>query len=169
MRSIKDIASLLFLACLGVLTTIAVLGVWEVFAHDVIAKSFQTLGVIAFVSVIVIIASKFMDSSPSTMPSPMTVTFRGIRSLTLSLLILSASLLALIGILSIWDVIANADVLHKSLSSIAVVAFSSYIAVAVCLERENHALWQRRSAEVSIGGVVALGILFWIAVFAHLF
>ena len=159
----------MFIACLVVLTIIAVLGVWSIFQHDVIMKSFQTLGIVALVAVVIIVAGRFMDASPMAAPSSSTQMFKAIRYLTLTTLIASVSLLALIGVLAIWDVITDADVIHKSLSSIAIIAFSSYIAVAVCLERENHPLWQKRSSEFSVGGLVAIGILFWIAVITGIF
>lgn len=161
---------MLFIASLAVLTVVAVLGVWNVFAHDVITKSFQTLGVVALVAVVIIIAGRFMDTSPDTgMASSMVPMFKAIRYLTLTTLIASVSLLALVGVLSIWNVISDTQVLYKSLSSIAIVAFSSYLSVAVCLERENHPLWKERSGEFSVGGFVALGIFFWIALFSGLF
>jgi hypothetical protein len=170
MRALQNGAGILFISCLAILSVIAILGVWDFFTQDVIWKSFQTLGICALVAAVVMIAGRFMDASPDLSPgaSGMIQMFKAIRYLTLSTLIAAVSLLALVGVLAIWDVITNTDVVYKSLSSIAIIAFSSYIAVAVCLERENHVLWQRRSSEFSVGGLIALGILFWIAVLSHL-
>jgi hypothetical protein len=171
MKTVQNAAAYLFIACLFILTVVAVLGVWNLFSHDVIIKSFQTLGICALVAVVVVVAGRFMDATPESGTSTTVSTdiFKSIRYLTLTTLIAAVSLLALVGVLAIWNVITNADVLYKSLSSIAIVAFSSYLAVAVCLERENHPLWQKRSSEFSVGGFVAICILFWIALFAHLF
>jgi len=170
MHALKNGAGILFISCLTILTGIAVLGVWDFFTHDVIWKSFQTLGICAVVAVVVMVAGRFMDASPdlSSSASGMKQVFMAIRYLALSILIVSVSLLALVGVLAIWDVISSADVVYKALSSIAIMAFSSYITVAVCLERENHELWQRGSSEFSLGGFVALGIMFWIALLSHL-
>ena len=168
MRGLQNAAGLLFIACLLVLTVVAILGVWSVFSHDVIMKSFETLGVIALAAAVTIIAGRFLDSSPVVSSDSMIPTFKAIRYLTLTTLIASAALLALVGILAIWDVIQSGDVLQKSLSSIAIVTFSSYLAVAVCLERESHPLWQKLSSELSAGIFIALFVLGWIAFFTQL-
>jgi hypothetical protein len=65
-------------------------------------------------------------------------------------------------VLSIWEVITDKAVLGKSLSSLAILAFSSLIIVMVCLEREQSSLWARRSRELSGGTIFAFLILIWI-------
>lgn len=171
MKKLQNSAAFLFIGSIGILSLIAVLGVWDVLGHDVIWKSFQTLGVCALVAAIALIAGRFMDSHTEQASSDEMATitrFRTIRSLTLTLLIAAVSLLALVGVLGIWDIITDTTVLYRALSSIAIVAFSSYIVVAVCLEREQHPLWQKRSSELSVGGFVGICILVWIAIFSRI-
>lgn len=160
-----------FIACLFILSVVAILGIWDFFDRDVILKSFQTLGVCALVAIVVIMAGRLMDTAPTPagVVNRSVSLFKGIRYLTLTTLVASVSLAALVGILAIWNVVPDKAVLYKALSSIAIIAFSSYIAVAVCLERENHPLWQKKSGEFSVGGVVAISVLIWIALFGRWF
>jgi hypothetical protein len=94
-------------------------------------------------------------------PNPL---FQGIRQGTLGLLIIAVSLLALIGVLAIWEVIPDRDVLMKALSSVGIIAFTSFLAVAVCLEREKHPILQKRSGEFSLGSILAVLGFIWIVV-----
>ncbi len=88
--------------------------------------------------------------------------FRATRNITLVTLIVSATLLAFFGVLSIWDVITDKDVLHKILSSLAIVAFSSYIVVLVCLEREQNPFWKKRGSQMSGAGVIVAIVFLWL-------
>ncbi len=128
----------------------------------VITKSVETLGLLALVSVVVIIASKSVgDSNIKAMPSP---EFRAVRNITLATLIASSSFLALLGALSIWDVISDRYILNKSLSSLAIIAFASLIIVIVALEREQNHLWEKQNRKIS-GGVAVVVILFiWLLI-----
>ena len=63
--------------------------------------------------------------------------FRAIRNITLIVLIVSAALLTLLGVLAIWGVINDSSTVSKSLSSLAIIAFSALIIVMVCREREG--------------------------------
>lgn len=154
---VQNTASGLFIACIFILTLASILGVWKIFSSDVITKSFETLGVLAFVAAVVILASRFVgDPATVALPSP---AFRPVRNITLGTLIVSSVLLAFFGVLSIWDVITDKDVLAKTLSSLAIIAFSSLIAVMVCLEREQNQVWKKRSGQIS-GGAFVVGVLF---------
>lgn len=160
---VQDFAAGLFIACVVILTGVAVMGIWKIFSSDVIWKSFETLGLLALVSVIAIVASRFVGD-PSTAaevaaPNP---GYRTIRNITLGTLIVSSSLLAFLGVLAIWDVITSTDVLHKSLSSLGVIAFSSLIIVMVSLEREQNPFWKKRSGEMTGGAIIAAIILVWL-------
>ena len=162
----QNTAAGVFIACICILTIVAIMGVWRIFSGEVIMKSFETLGLLAFVAMVVIVASKFVgDPNTVAMPSP---GFRAIRNSTLATLIVSASLLALFGVLSIWDVITDKDVLTKSLSSLAIIAFSSLIIVMVALEREQNPFWKKRAGQIS-GGTIILGIFFVWFLFSFLF
>lgn len=156
---IQNIAAGFFIACVLVLTIVSILGIWSIFSNDVIAKSFETLGILALVAIIVIVASKFVgDPSAEAEPAMPSHGYRSIRNSTLVTLIVSSTLLAFLGVLSIWDVITSTDILHKSLSSLSIIAFSSLIIVMVCLEREQNSFWKKHGREMT-GGSVILGIV----------
>lgn len=164
-NTIQNFAASLFVLCVVVLSAISVLGVWDYFSGDVIWKSFQTLGIVALVAIVVMVASKFVgDPEDPATPAMQNPEFRLIRNITMSTLIAASVLLAFLGVLSIWEVIADKQVLGKSLASLAIVGFSSLIIVLVCLEREKNPLWEKRGGEVTLGGVVAAVIFMWIMV-----
>ena len=160
MKKIQDVAGFFFIIAVAVLSVISILGIWDFFDKDVISKSFQTIGLLAFVAIVVMIAGRFIDRGPAVgiatpVPNPV---FKSIRHLTLGILIVSASLLALLGVLAIWEVIADKDVLFKSIGSVAVLAFSSFLMVITCLEREGSALLHRNKS-ISVGGTIVLLLL----------
>lgn len=159
---VQNIAAGLFIACVVILTVVSIMGVWKIFSSDVITKSFETLGLLAFVAVVVIVASKFVgDPSVAAEPIPRPG-YRAMRNITLATLIGSSSMLALLGVLSIWDVITDKNILNKSLSSLAIIAFSSFIIVLVCLEREQNPFWKKRGGQVSGGAVIVTIIFVWL-------
>jgi len=138
MKKFGDLAALFFIFAVVVLSLISILGVWDILSDDVLTKSFQTLGLLAFVSVIVMLfarnASDVNTTSVVSVPNPI---FKTIRQVTIVLVIIAVSFLALLGVLAIWDVIANKDVLYKSLSSLAIIAFGSGIIIVTTKERDN--------------------------------
>lgn len=176
MKKVQDIAAYLFIVCVIILAIVSVLGVWDFFAEDVISKSFQTIGLLAVVAVIIIIAGRVIDSKhQETVPlgtetsgAPMNSTdvspssgFTVLRHITLVTLIISVSLLALIGVLAIWEVLSG-DVMNKSLASIGIIAFTSFIIVVTCMERENHKLL-RHNGQMSWGRIViSVVFLLWV-------
>ena len=173
MKKIQNGAAYVFILSVVILATISICGVWKIFSDDVITKSIQTFGLLSVVAVIVIIAGRFIDSREQLAVSNIGVVeslpfsnpvFTSIRKITLALLITSASLLALFGVLAIWDILSG-EVLNKSLSSIAIIAFASVVIVITCLEREKHKLMQQKMS----GGVILLLILLGWVFFQALF
>lgn len=180
MRKIQDTAAFVFIFCVGLLSLISVLGVWEFFNRDVIGKSFFSIGLLAVVAIIVMVAARFMDKSPEHLEVPqgsagaveaaivINPLFTELRHLTLVVLIASVSLLALVGVLAIWEVIAG-DTVYKSLATMGIFAFSSFIIVVTCLDRENHKLLHRageKKSSMGIGSIILLSILgLWIMSF----
>lgn len=147
------------------------MGVWDVFSGDVITKSFETVGLLAVVAFIVLMASNYLgESSVVGQPSLPKPAFQAIRNSTLVVLIVSSVFLALVGVMAIWKMITDATILAKSIGSLSIVAFSSLVVVLVCLEREQSELWKKRSRELT-GGAVLVSILLWIVlvitVFSH--
>jgi len=163
MKKLQNTAALLFIACVGLLTIVSILGVWNVFATDVIWKSFQTIGLLAAVSVIVIFAGRFMDMKHAgevaqieEIPNPI---FEVVRRLTVVFLVTAIAVLALLGILSIWEVVGG-DVISKSFSSIVIATFSSLIIVVTCLEREKDKMLKNHT-EISGGAVLLFFLGIW--------
>ena len=139
MKSIKSFAAYFFVISVSILTVISILGVWDVFGDEVIWKSFKTLGLLAVVAIIAIIAGDHMGNRADTTviavpPSPV---WSEIRQATVVILIVSISLLALLGVLSIWEIIQDKEVQYKSLSSLAILGFGSLIIVATCRNMED--------------------------------
>lgn len=179
MKKIQDGAAQFFIVCTGILGIVSVFGIWHVFAADVITKSFETIGLLAGVTVIVSIASQFIDrghehkamSSDSngaiiTEVEPVNPIFAAIRKSAIAVLIVSAVVLAFIGILSIWDVLDH-DAITKSLSSLAIVAFDVFIIILTCLEREKDMMHGSKGKPLSGGAIalIGLGFLWFMAVF----
>lgn len=175
MKKIIDVVSFLFILCVLVLTTVSILGVWDFVSDDVISKSFMTIGLLATVSIIVIGATHFIGSKPKTdfgqqsndvltEPSQdlLVLTFSVIRHFVIGILILSAVILAFLGILSIWDLMQD-NVLSKSISSIGIIMFASSIITLTCLSREGH-----KVSGTSISGwtvfaiIIGIWIISWI-------
>ena len=164
MKKIQNGAAFVFIISAVILAVISIFGVWKIFEDDVIIKSIQTFGLLSIVAVIVIIAGRFIDSRESLTVSSNGVVesvpfsnpvFTTIRKITLAVLITSVSLLAFFGVLAIWDVLAG-ETLSKSLSSIAIIAFTSIVVVITCLEREKHKLMQQKMS----GGLIILLVVF---------
>ncbi len=165
MKTIKNVAASLFIIAVVILSAISILGVWKIFSNDVIVKSFETLGLLAVVSAITMVAGKFIEAknqTAETVPEVPSPAFKAIRQSTLVVLIVSGSILALLGVLSIWDVITNKDVLYKSLGSLAILAFSSLIIVATCLEMEGFRNSGEKGRNISGGNIIAGLFLFFI-------
>jgi uncharacterized membrane protein len=180
MKKIADFAAYLFIVSVVLLSFVSILGVWDIFEKDVISKSFQSISLLAAVAVIILIAERFIDSrktaaleqnysvdgqgiaQPSTDLIPTSPGFKVIRHLTLTILILSVALLALFGILSIWEVISG-SVVTKSIASISIIAFASFVVVFTCLQREDHKILRRgKNKSSSIGSIVLIIFLIWI-------
>lgn len=166
MRKIQDLAAYFFILAVAVLSTISILGVWKVFGNDVIIKSFQTLGLLALVAIVVAIAGKFVDSGSATPEVPAdTSSFTAIRHGTVTLLIVFIAMIALLGVLAIWDVISG-DAVGKSVSSMAIASLSALIVAATCLQREDHPLMHK---QVSGWGVFFILIGAWIVLTLYSF
>ncbi len=173
MAKIQNIAAYFFITAVAILSIVSVLGVWNFFDRDVIIKSFSTLGLLAVVAVVVMVAGRFLDSGSAAENGTMIVapdpTFPVIRKMTLTLLIVAVSLLALLGVMAIWELIKDKDVLYKSLGSLGVLAFGAFVMTMTCLEREGKL--KRGGKGVSIGAVIGIIFLIWIffAVFSGFF
>lgn len=173
MKKIADMFALVFIGLVALMSLVAIMGIWEMLGGDVIIKAFATMGLLAGVALIVLIAEKFVDGNAHVSPehitesgyapsivSPVTSNprFTSIRSVTVAMLIVSVVLLALLGVMAIWEVLRG-DALEKSLASIAVLAFGSFIITMVCLNREHSPLLRNRA--VSGGSVVVVIIVMY--------
>lgn len=164
MRTIQDAVAFFFITAVVILAGISVFGVWDIFANDVINKSFMTLGLLSVIALIIMVAGRFIDNkSDVALAIPPNPAFGSIRRIMLGILIVSASLLALLGVLAIWEVITKGEVLWKSLGSIAILAFSSLIVVMTCREREATLNGDGHSKNISLGAIILLVLVgYWL-------
>jgi hypothetical protein len=168
MKIIQEWAALFIVIAVSVLSAVAIMGIWEFFSKDVIEKSFQTLGMLALVAIIIMIAGRLIENRSSIdnsgvvdVPNPM---WKSVRVVTLTTLIVSVSLLAFTGVLAIWEVIKDKDMISKSLSSLGVLSFGAFIIVMVCLEREGKL--NNSHFHLSIGSATSIFVLI---IFAYIF
>lgn len=165
MKKLLDTTAYIFITAVAVLSIVAVLGVWDYFSKDVITKSFETLGLLAFVAIIVIIAGHFIENRSQTDPTAIALPnpiFKGIRRITLAVLIIAVTILAILGVLAIWDIIANKDILYKSVGSVTILAFAALIMVMTALEREDNPLFKRNGKSLSVGSVIVIIIFVYL-------
>lgn len=162
MKNIQNAAAFFFILAIVILSFVSVLGVWDFFSDDVIAKSFQTLGLLAIVAIIILAAGKYSghhtETSPEVSPELPNPAFKSIRVLTVGVLIISGTLLALLGVLAIWEVVSDKDVLYKSLGSLGIISFGAFIIVMTCLDREGK-FENKPHGRMSTGSIVGLVIL----------
>lgn len=167
---IQKIAAVVFILAVAILSVVSVFGIWKFLEGDVINKSFETLWLLAFVAVIVIVASRFVETriaapapvpgtpgapeSPAPVPALPDPLFPQIRKATIAFLIVAVSLLALCGVLAIWDVFSDKEVLYRSIGSLFVLAFGAFLIVLTCLERER--TLGHKNSSGSILGIIAL-------------
>ena len=70
-KTIQNIALVVFVISVTVLTIVAVLAIWDFFSDDVLYKTLSTIGIITFASLIVIVAAKVIErhnEPPATLP-----------------------------------------------------------------------------------------------------
>ena len=64
-HKIQDIATMIFIASVAILTLISLLGIWDILDSSVIYKSFSTIGIIGFAALVASISSKFLEKDIS--------------------------------------------------------------------------------------------------------
>jgi hypothetical protein len=139
MTKIANGAAYFFIGASLVLTLISVAGIWGVFSGNVITKSFESLGLIAFASIVMMMADGF-STRKSLTPQEVVANngsiegFKGLRSVALGVLIISVSICVCLGLLSIWDVVVG-DILFLSISTMGTVGFYSLVTALVCSKR----------------------------------
>ncbi len=163
MKKVQNSAAFIFITAVAILSVISIMGVWKVFSNDVIIKSFETLGLLGAVAAIVMVAGNYIEGKTTpdgqvveVVPNP---AFRDIRRATIAILIVVISLLALLGVMAIWDIIKDKEVLYKTIGSMVILAFSSLIIVTVCLNREENPMFSGKNKNVSIAGIILVLIL----------
>lgn len=174
MKKLQNWSGFIFIICTAFLAVVAILGIWQILSDDVVIKSEKTIGLLALVAIIVIIAGRFTDSKKQSIVDingvehaevpDINPAFTIIRHGTLVILIAAVTFLALFGVLAIWDVLSG-EVLSKSLASIGILAFASLIVVVTCLEREHHKFMERKLS----GWMIFLIIIFMWPLLSFLF
>ncbi len=154
---IQNITAGIFTVCIAVLTLLCIFSIWQIVSSDILVKSLETIGIVAVAALIVMISAKAIDSHKAGDQVPLinntevgVAVFRAVRKFTVTVLIVAVSFAALLGIMAIWDAVPH-DVLYKSLSSMAIIAFSSGVIIVVCLEREGSDLLRGKSSQAQGG------------------
>lgn len=162
-KRISDIVALFFVFCIGILTALCLLSIWKFIDGDVVIKSMATIGIVAFASIIALFASRTMSGNdPQSDISPYLPMFTSLRYFTSTLLIISVAVLALIGVMAIWEFMTDKAIITKSVVSMIIIAFSSFLAIATCAERENRTIFgkvREGKSHFSIGSIIVLVIL----------
>lgn len=136
LRKISDITAIIFIFSNMVLGAISIFSIWGAIGKDALMKSVWTVGFLLLVSVIILIAEKSMESKKEEGIIRDDSTFVFLRNITSKIFIAALVTLALIGVLSIWEVL-SADAINKTLGSIAVISFVSLVIIGVAKSREN--------------------------------
>ncbi len=176
-KKIVDFIALFFILCVGFLAVISILSIWKVIDGDVVFKSLATVGIVAFASIVSLIASRYMGDSSSveTNDNSLVPLFGAIRYLTSGILIVCITLLTIIGVMAIWDMITDKDTLAKVVGSMIVLAISSMIMVVSCADREGKTVFGKQSEghnnQVSLGRIILLLVIgAWVlSIFSGLF
>ncbi|MGH7141370.1 MAG: hypothetical protein ACREGH_01925 [Minisyncoccia bacterium] len=139
MKQLQDSAAFFFAFAVTVLSVVSILGVWDFFNRDVITKSFETLGLLAFVAIIIMVAGKFIErhagAAVPELPNP---AFASIRHITLIVIIVADGGFVPIGVFGIWKGIVENTILYKSISSLAIFVFGAFIINMTCLARSSY-------------------------------
>ncbi len=170
MKKIQDVSAFIFIICVFVLSAVAILGVWDMLSNDVIEKSASTIGLLAVVAAIVISAGRFFDHDKVSATTDQVIissatagevnpAFTVIRHNGVMLLITSVSVLALLGVLAIWEVLQG-EVLEKSISSIAIASFAFFIIIVTCLQREQYKFMEKKMSGWVLVPIIFFGWLF---------
>ena len=64
-KIIENIAVAIFIMSVVILTLLAVLAIWDVLEKDVLWKSLSTIGILAFASLVVIVAARAVEKHRS--------------------------------------------------------------------------------------------------------
>jgi hypothetical protein len=139
MKKIANAAAYFFIITSLILTVISVAGVWGMFNGDVIWKSFESIGLIAFASIVVMISDSF---SAGKAPTPQEFVsynasienFKSLRAISNSILIFSVAVSVFMGLLSIWDVVQG-KMLYTAIATLAIVGFYGLLTTIVCSKR----------------------------------
>lgn len=164
-RKLVDIVAVVFIVCTGLLTVLSLLSIWKFVSSDVLMKSMATVGIIAFASVITLLASRSMgktDVPEAPQSSELVAFFSILRSITSIVLIISVVILTLVGVLAIWDVISDKTFLSRVISSMLVLAFSSFITIFACADREGKTVFghmKDANSKPMSGGAIGLFLI----------
>ena len=66
MKKVKSVAIGILITAVSILTLIAILSIWDVLSKDVLWKSISTIGIVAFGSLIVVVAAQALEHKNPT-------------------------------------------------------------------------------------------------------
>ncbi len=133
---ISDITAMIFIFSNMILGLISIFSIWDFISGDSLIKSMWTVGFLLVVTIIILIAEKSMASKNEENYIKDDSVFVFLRKITGTVLIIALVILALVGVLSIWEFLSG-DAINKTLGSIAVISFVSLITIGVAKSREN--------------------------------
>lgn len=173
MRKTKDFVSHFFILSTVFLTFISIYAIWSNNARDLFVKSFESVLLMLFVSLVILVASKYMHSDEELAALQndeqgeinSIETFKIIRKGTVSMLIGFTTILGFIGMMSIWDLFKDKTILQKSLASVSSLIFSSIVIIVVCILRSNKESFGERMKNATPGdigkSILAVFFILW--------
>lgn len=70
MKQVQNVAVWILITCVVLMTFVAILSIWDIFSKDAFWKSLSTIGVVAFSSLIVVVAAKSLEDYQSRHNGP---------------------------------------------------------------------------------------------------
>lgn len=141
MTKIANYATYFFILTTLALTVVSIGGIWGALNEDVVWKSFESIGLIAIASVVVLVVEAFSDKKAVSQEEASEYmealhVFSFLHRISVTLIIVSLVVCVSLGLLSIWEIM-DTDGLYKAVSSIATIGFYALITLGVCISRER--------------------------------
>lgn len=141
MTKIANYATYFFILTTLALTIVSIGGIWGALNNDVVWKSFESIGLIAIASMVVLVVEAFSDKKKVTQEEASEYmealhVFTFLHRISVTIIIVSLVVCVFLGLLSIWEIM-DSDGLYKAVSSIATIGFYALITLGVCISRET--------------------------------
>lgn len=166
LRNMKNVSSVFFIGSTFLLAIIAIISVWAELSENIFTKSALSIGLLFVVSLAVIIASRYMYSdeelrasgNPSEFEESSLSIFAALRKSTIVILIVSSTILGLIGVLAIWDFIESDKIIGKILATLGIIIFSSLVTILVCIIRARKDVFSGTPTQATVASELSTPI-----------